>query len=185
MLRKATLLGLSLLCVGWLAAAQSQAWRVPTYQGLKLGKSTKADVERAFGKPVWSGHPIYEEPEGEVEDELLYEYENVGGFNGRTSVYLDARSGVVKAISLYPNYQRPISLEQTIEKYGRGYIERRSKLGPCPTPKEERLYGGAKEREYPAFLVYPQKGLYVSVNRDNRVQEIGFLVRCPHRQRAA
>ena len=185
MMRKVTLLGLLLLCVGWLAAAQSQVWHVPTYQKLKLGKSTKVDVERAFGKPVWSGHPIYEEPEGEVKDELLYEYENVGGFNGRTLVYLDARSGVVKAISLYPNDQRPISLEQVIEKYGREYIKRGSKLGPCPTPKEVRLYGGAKEHEYPVFLVYPQKGLYVSVNRDNRIQEIGFLVRCSYQQRAA
>jgi hypothetical protein len=185
MLKKATSLSLLLLCVCVMATAQSRGWHVPIYQGLKLGKSTKADVERAFGKPVWSGHPIYNEPEGEVKDELLYEYQNVGGFDGRTSVYLDARSSAVKAISLYPDYRRPISLEQAVEKYGGGYIERGSKLGPCPTPKEVRVYGGDKEREYPIFLVYPQKGLYVSIDRDKRVQEIGLLVRCPYQQRAA
>ena len=122
-MKKVTLLGSLLLCVCGVIAAQSHGWHVPTYQGLKLGKSTKADVERAFGKPVWSGHPIYEEPEGEVKDELLYEYQNVGGFDGRTSVYLDAHNGVVKAVSLYPSEQRPMSLEQAMEKYGSEYVE--------------------------------------------------------------
>jgi hypothetical protein len=181
MVKKASLLSLSLLCACGIVVAQSRRWQVPTYRGFKLGKSTKADVERAFGKPVWSGHPIYEEPEGEVKDELLYEYENVGGFDGRTSVYLDARRGVVKAISLYPNYQKPLSFNDAIAQYGNEYTERGSKLGPCPTAKELRGYKPQHGREYPIFLVYPQRGMYVSIDRDNKVQEIGYLLRCPPR----
>ena len=68
MVKKASLLSLLLLCAYGMVVAQSRTWHVPTYQRFKLGESTKADVERAFGKPVWSGHPIYEEPEGEVKD---------------------------------------------------------------------------------------------------------------------
>jgi len=137
---KAPLLCLLLLGVCGIVVAQTQRWHVPNYQGLGLGKSTKADVERAFGKPLWAGHPIYEELEGEVKDEILYEYENVGGFYGRTSVYLDARNGLVKAISLYPNYLKPLLFNDAIAQYGKEYVERESKLGPCPTPKELQSY---------------------------------------------
>jgi hypothetical protein len=175
------LLFLILLCACAVTAAQPQRWHVPTYEGMTLGKSTRADIERAFGKPIWSGPPIYEEPEGEVKDEILYEYENVGGFYGRTSVYLDVRSGVIKAITLYPNYQRPITLEEAIKLYGGGYIERESGLGPCPTSKELRNYKQKQEREYPVSLIYPHKGMYVSVDRDNKVNHICYLARCPHR----
>jgi hypothetical protein len=146
---------------------------------MTLGKSTKADVERTFGKPIWSGHPIYEESVGQVKDEILYEYENVGGFYGQTSVHLDVRSGVIKAITLYPNNQEPITLEEAIKLYGGGYIERDSRLGPCPTSKELRNYKQQQKREYPVSLVYPHKGMYVSVDRDNKVGHISYLVRCP------
>ena len=184
-MKKASLSALLLLCACLIAVAQSRGWRVPTYHGLELGKATRADVERAFGRPVWSGHPIYEEPEGEVGDEFLYEYENVGGFDGRTSVYLNARSGVVRAISLYPNHRRPLSFNDAVARYGKEYIERGSDLGPCPTAEELRGYKPPGRREYPIFLVYPESGMYVSVGPNNQVQEVSYLLRCPHRRRTA
>ena len=160
------------------AAAQSQKWQAPIYKGLAVGKSKRADVERVFGKPIWVGSPE-DEYDNPIKDLILYEYENVGGFRGRTSVIMKARTGVITEIFLYPHYENPLTLEQAIQIYGNEYIERESDLGPCPTAREIKKFQHPKERKYPIFLVYPHKGLYISIVRDGTVQEIGFIARCP------
>lgn len=173
------------LCSCWIlflicgvASAQVRKWHAPTYHGLVLGESKKADVARTFGKPVWSGHPE-DELDNPVESLLSYEYENVGGFEGRTAVIMNRRTGVVESISLSVSYQKPLPLDKALAQYGRDYIERESALGPCPTAKELRNFKRPAEREYPIFLVYPHKGMYISVERDNNVREIVYLLRCP------
>lgn len=168
---------LSLLVCG-LASAQAGEWHPSAYLGLALGKSKKADVERAFGKPAWSGHPE-DELDNPVKGLLSYEYENVGGFEGRTVVIMNGRTGVVEGISLYVSQQRPLPLAKALEQYGSDYVERESALGPCPTTKKARDFKPPAKREYPIFLVYPHKGMYVSVGQDNNVREIVYMLRCP------
>src|ERR1700748_3163983 len=90
-------LALLLVCVA--ASAQALKWRAPTYRGLTLGRSKRADVERAFGRPAWSGHPE-DGLDNPIEKLLSYEYDNVGGFDGRTVVIMDGRSEVVQVIYL-------------------------------------------------------------------------------------
>lgn len=157
------------------ACSINRKWHIPTYQGLTLGKSMKIDVERRFGKPIWSGAPEEKLTDDPSEDELLYEYENVGGVKGRTTVVLGERTGVVKAIDIYP---QQLSMKKVIEQYGKEYIERESSLGPCPSEDEIRNFRPLREREYPIFLVYPQLGMYISVQKDGTVLEIGYLVSC-------
>ena len=169
---------LSIILICGAAYAQRRGWRAPTYHGLKLGKSKKADVVRAFGKPAWSGHPE-DERDNPVESLLSYEYENVGGFEGRTVVIMDRRTGAVTDISLYPPYQKPLALKRAEEKYGKDYIERDSALGPCPTRRELRNFKPPTVREHPIFLVYPEKGMYVGVDADGNVQGIFYMKRCP------
>jgi hypothetical protein len=145
---------------------------------LTLGKSKRADVERAFGRPAWSGHPE-DRLDNPMENFLSYEYDNVGGFEGRTVVIMGRHSGVVQVIYLYPSSQRPLSRSAAVERYGGDYIELESAAGPCPTAKEFRRLKLLTEREYPAFFAYPDKGMYFSVQRDESVLEIGFMLRCP------
>ena len=152
-------------------------WHTPTYLGLTVGKSTKADIERKFGEPVWSGPPEEKLVEADEEEELLYEYLNVGDIVGRTTFVLGARSGVIKAIEIYP--QQDVTLQEVIRKYGSSYIERPSNLGPCPTDREVSEFKALKEREYPYFLVYPERGMYISIQKDGTVLEIGYIIRCP------
>ena len=178
MVKKALCSWLISLLICGVASAQMRRWRAPTYHGLVLGKSKKVDVARTFGKPVWSGHPE-DELDNPVESLLSYEYESVGGFEGRTVVVMNGRTGVVESISLSVPYQMPLPLSKALEKYGRDYIERESALGPCPTDKEIRNFKRPAEREYPIFLVYPHKGMYISVERDNNVREIVYMLRCP------
>ncbi len=174
---KGLCLSLLVLFTFLVADAQKRRWSVPTYQGLTLEKSTKADAERIFGKPVWSGHPE-DERDNPVKSLISYKYENVGGFEGRTVIWTKARTGVITDILLYPSEQKPIPIEKVGEKYGTDYIELESGLGPCPTPKEIRKYKPPIRREYPIFFVYPRKGMIVSVAANNKVQEISYLSKC-------
>lgn len=132
-------------------ATQQHQWQAPTYQGLFLGSSTKADVERAFGKPVWSGTPEKEPTDDTDEDELLYEYKDVGGIKGRTSIFLNAGSGVVKAISIYPEQ---LPAKKAIKRYGGNFVEMNNVLDFCALENKtrEKLPLGNKKYEYPIFL---------------------------------
>jgi hypothetical protein len=177
MLKKTYGLCQVLLLICGMATAQQLKWHVPTYQGLRLGKAKRVDVERTFGKPAWSGHPE-DEYDNPVENMLSYEYENVGGFEGRTVIWMKARTGVVTDIILYPPYQKPLPSKGVLEKLGADYIERESALGPCPTAKEVRKFNRMKRREYPIFLVYPRKGMYVAVDANGNVQDISYMLRC-------
>jgi hypothetical protein len=41
------------------------------------------------------------------------------------------------------------------------------------------MHATREKREYPIFLAYPHKGKYISLDRDNNVREIVYLLRCP------
>ena len=153
-------------------------WNPLGYQGLIPGKSTKADVKRKFGKPLWAG-PFEEEgskykPDANKSEEL-YEYQDVAGFKGRITIVFDARYGRTRKIWLYPQH---LSLQQVMEKYGNSYVERASKLGPCPGKKEVAKFKPPQKKEFPRFLVYPHLGMYLSVGEDSLVKEIGYLSFC-------
>jgi hypothetical protein len=158
--------------------AQKRGWRVPTYEGLTLVKSRKADVVRRFGKPKWVFHPE-DEYDNPVKSLISYGYENVGGFEGRTEVVMKARTGVVIGVDLTPAEGRPLPSSDVLEKFGRDYVERGIGLGPCPTPRDIRDYKPVARYEYPAFLVYPQKGVIVMVKEDKNVGSISYALSCP------
>jgi hypothetical protein len=158
------------------ATAQGHVrWKRGTYQGLTPGQSSRQDVEKVFGEPSWRGEPEAEPGERPTHD-VMYEYTNVGGMKGRTSVIFDARSGVVKVIYLYP---QGLTMEQAVAQYGSDYVRRGSGLGPCPTADDVRESRRQRSPdEYPIFLVYPQSGLYVTVQSDKTVLEVGYLADC-------
>jgi hypothetical protein len=150
-------------------------WKRGTYQGLTPGQSSRQDVEKVFGKPGWEGKPEAE-PGDEPTDDVMYDYKNVGGLKGRTSVIFDARSGLVKVIYLYP---QGLTMEQAVAQYGKHYVKRGKGLGACPTADDVReSRRQPPPDEYPIFLVYPQSGLYVTVQSDNTVLEVGYLADC-------
>ena len=150
-------------------------WVVPTYQGLALGKSKKADVLRLFGKPSAIVHPE-DEYDNPVRSLISFYYYNVGGLQGNTEITMRIKTGVVTTIILYPD---DLTFENVIERFGTNYIERDMNLGPCPTAREKKASRPSREKNYPLFLVYPQKGLYVFVGEENKVRAIVYLLSCP------
>jgi len=160
------------------SAEPQQPWQVPTYQGLKLGEATKADVERVFGTPVWSG-PFANEDDELLDDadkpEMIYEYENVGNFEGRTTILMDSKTGDVKAIWLYP---KQLLLAQAIEQYGKPANERYGDKRPCPLDKEDSQKAPKIENSRLRFLFYPERGMYLLVGKDDSISEIVFQAKC-------
>jgi hypothetical protein len=179
--------GAMLLLSPWLRNATAQSsvtaslrnrWRVPTYEGLTLGKSKRLDVERVFGRPEWSGHPE-DAMDNPIPSLISYEYENVGAFDGRTVIIMDRRSEIVAEIYLYPDYRKPpITLKDVLARYGELYTERDGALGPCPTAQEISRYKPPPQRKFPFLMLYPGRGMYVSIDSDLKVQAIVFLRKC-------
>ncbi|MEK6324768.1 MAG: hypothetical protein AABN33_24260 [Acidobacteriota bacterium] len=151
-------------------------WRAGSYRGLRLGRSTETDVMQVFGRPAWKGPPEEKLIDSDPEMELLLEYRNVGGVKGRTTIVIDARTRIVKAIDVYPEH---LTRGRAISLFGGNYVVRDEGLGPCPREERIKQSKPSAQRKYPIWLVYARRGLYVSVNKDDTVLEIGYLARCP------
>jgi hypothetical protein len=158
-------------------------WQTPIYQGLRIGESTKSDVEKVFGAPFYAG-PYANEDDDSVKDGkwpyIIYEYKYVGKFDGRTTVLMDAKTEIVKSISLSPIYPRQLSLTQALDLYGEPTIKLGIDANLCPLDVEK-----LKEQEklvnkntHLAFLLYPQRGMWLLVREDETVSEIVFKAKC-------
>lgn len=156
----------------------TRRWRVPTYKGITLNRSTRRDVRKIFGKPDWSGHPE-DERDNAIPHMLRDEFVNVGGFGGRVAVNMRKRGTVVYSIEVYPPDDRQPLFDDVVAEFGGDYIERDTALGPCPTAAELRAHEPPAERDSLVFRVYPHKGYYITVVRSGHVREIVFLSKCP------
>jgi|ERR1051326_8454219 hypothetical protein len=152
-------------------------WHVPTYKGIRPGKSKRADVWRAFGKPIWSGHPE-DELDAPIMNLIRDEFENVGGFRGRTSVDVKRRSKIVDSIELRPFDDKPFTVEEATARFGKDYLERDDRTGPCPTRIELLASKNQTKSSSTIWRVYPKQGLYLTI-QDDKVSEIVFLTSCP------
>jgi hypothetical protein len=143
---------LLLLICSAMVAGQNHRWRASGYKGLTPGKSTKADVKRAFGKPVWVGHPE-DEYDNPVENMIDYEYENVGGFEGRMAIWMKRRSGVITDILLYPSYAKPLPWQKILNELGNDYIERAFR--PLPDGRRVTSLQASSEARVSNLLCVP------------------------------
>jgi hypothetical protein len=159
------------------------AWQTPTYQGLRIGESKKSDVEKVFGAPVHAG-PYADDDDDTVKDGnwpyIIYDYEYVGKFDGRTSVLMDARTEVVKSISLTPIYPRELALKQALDMYGEPTIKLGidAKLCPLTAEKLKEQEKLVNENTPPAFLLYPERGMWLRVDENKTIMAIIFQAKC-------
>lgn len=148
----------------------AREWRVATYRGLTVGKSTSADMLRVFGKPHWSGPPG-DQTKDDPDPEVWNEYEDVGDFPGKLTVVVDKRSGVILAIDLDP---RNLSKKQAIEYFGDDYIVTRYAHDDClgngeSAPVYESPDGPILDIEY------RERGIAVSIGYGERVDTISYV----------
>lgn len=167
---------ISAVVLASLCSCAPSSWKPSSYKELVIGRSRSADVLRVLGKPMWIGHPEddYDNP---IKSLISYEYRNPAGFDGRITAVMKASSG--KLIEIYVIPTDSIPLSTILEQYGTDYIDRDLVLGACPTAERLRTYKPKPGYPYPRFLVYPQKGVYVSQSSPSWVQSLVFPLRCP------
>lgn len=159
-------------------------WIPSGYFGIKIGKSTRDNVVKKFGTPSWEGE---EQIEAEPEDiqehiekhggrRIMLEYKNVGGFEGRVTVFYSEKSKIVNEILLYP--EQPISKEWLTSKYGKNFIELYNDERICSALEHKLRFEKKRIRESPQFLVFPEIGMYASVDGGESADLIGFSLIC-------
>jgi hypothetical protein len=154
---------------------ENTKWTPTPYQGLKPGKATYNDVKKILGNPRWEGgneDPLFE---NDSEFELLLQYANVGAEEQAVEVVIGRKTKIVKAISFYPNPE--MTKQEAILKYGTDYFETASGESICV---RENLKKGVSEKhlDYPILLVYPEKGMTVTVGEDGMVSQVSLLYKC-------
>lgn len=148
-------------------------WIPGTYRGLTPGKSTYQDVKRVFGKPRWEGENEEKAFEGDSEFEILLQYSN--GKDGGIDFVVGKETKIVKAISVYP--YPAMTKQEIILKYGSNYFEIGSAESLCM--KDGVKKGDSQKKlDYPILLVYPETGMSVSIDEDEKVVLIGYLYKC-------
>ena len=150
-------------------------WTPSSYQGLTPGISTYNDVKKSLGNPRWEGGSEEQTFESDPEVELLLQYSNVGSEQQGVEVIVGKKTKLVKAISFYPNPE--ITKQEAILKYGSDYFETSAGESVCikDNPKREV---SEKHLNYPILLVYPERGMTITVGEDNTVTLVSLLYKC-------
>ncbi len=164
---------------------EARKWISTGYSDIELGKSTRDDVVKKFGKPLAEGEEELEGEEEDVQKEIkihsgklimLY-YENVGEPKSTLNIYIGEHDNIVRAIVLYPN--EDISKESITSKYGEDFIELGLSEPICLATETMREKHLKKKDEILSKIVYPQIGMYVSLyEKGQEVNHIGFLLTC-------
>ncbi len=150
-------------------------WIPATYRNLKLGKSTYKDVKKLFGKPIWEGRNQDNTFESDPEFEILLQYSYQGTGKESADIVIGKKTKIIKAISYLPYPE--MTRQEAISKFGSDYFEIESWESFCI--KDNRKRGSSQKKlNYPIALVYPEKGMYVSIRKDNTVMHIGYLYKC-------
>lgn len=150
-------------------------WVPGIYRGLKLGKSTYLDVKKLFGEPRWEGENEENTFNRDPESEILLQYSNQGIEKEAAEVVMGEKTKIVKAVSILPYPE--MTKQEAISKFGSDYFEIASGESFCIKNNSKR---GPSEKKlnFPILLVYPEKGMYVSITDDNKVMHIGYLYKC-------
>ncbi len=153
-------------------------WVPGTFEGIKIGISDVKLIVKLWGNPIWEGDAEEKVFSKDEDEETLLEYKNVANIEGQISVTIGKKTGVVKAIAVYPD-SKP-SFEDIVLKYGENFLLRDSDEGICNTEKiQENKKLEPNSMKQPIFLVYPTKGMYVSID-GNKVNHYGYLAKCPN-----
>ena len=167
-------------------------WVPSTIKGITPGKSKYKDVIRLFGKPDYEGEAIdcgsedLEEPSVTV-IELGYKQDlKIEGVLARIGFVVDDETRIVSSISLY---FKEMTKEDAIKIYGTDYyVITRSDYYNSTTREYASLcvYESQKRNQevkvdgsdYPIYLVYPQKGMFIQVRDDNTVMGLFYTDKC-------
>jgi hypothetical protein len=165
------LLILSLVSFGAVMAVPQTGsqWRAGALRGMTVGKSKRADMLRAWGKPRWSGNSKQEDED--ARQVTWTNYDKVGEFPGLTTVVSDTRSGTITRINFYP---AKLSRQEAIAHFGSGYVVTRYAFDSCVSEEEsEAIY---ESPTGPLMIVeYRARGIAIYLGLKDMVTRISYV----------
>ncbi len=151
-------------------------WVPSTINGITLGKSKYDDLIKLWGKPLFERDFASqdEELDPDLETELAYRNVEIDNLKPSIGVVIENKSHLVKVISLFFD---EMTKDEAIRKYGSDYYLVTSQDSDCidKSQKKEKDIG---KFSYPISLVYPQKGMSISIRNDNTVMMVNYTDKC-------
>lgn len=155
--------------------AKAVVWTPGRFERIELGVSTYEDVKKLLGEPRWEGDNEETVFRGDREPEILLQYGQVTSLKVPVDIIIGEETRVVKALSYLPVPE--LSLEAALTTFGSDFFEISPTAPSCslePTARG-RL---SKELPRPFMLAYPEKGMYVSVDKADKIMRVDFAYRC-------
>lgn len=150
-------------------------WISPTVFGLRLGSARERDIRKLLGKPWWEGPNVEKAYPNDPEDEILLQYNNVGEEKDDVDFAVGKKSRIIKSVAVYPTRRQ--TKQEVLAEFGSEFVEIESSESMCVS--EKRLQSeGKNSPQYPIVLVYPSRGMYVMLNEDQRVNHVGYGMKC-------
>jgi hypothetical protein len=147
------------------------AWRAATYRGLKVGKSSRADMLRVLGKPLSSGpsadqdslYPIIWNDYGRIAGEL----------SGTLAVEIDTRNNRLVSISIAPDR---MTKQEAIRLFGNDYLLMGYEFckGLPPEAEVGPIYEDPKSSKID-YLEYRSKGIALHLDHQGIVDTIYYV----------
>lgn len=151
-----------------------QKWKAPVFMKIRVGESTAEEVKRIFGKPYWMGPPEEKTFEDESEGEIEMEYHDVPEVNSNIVFTIGRKSGIVKAIVMYPNFVQTEA--NIISEFGNEYVEISADESLCTVSRSNEAKPLSADSK--RVFIYPQFGMYVLISEEDKVIHVGYLYRC-------
>lgn len=148
---------------------QKREWKAASFKGLTIGKSTRADMLRVFGKPNWSGSP-----EGQSKNDPQFEewneYGRIGEFLGELTVVINKQTGIILEIIETPEN---LSEDEAVAYFGSDFIITRYDADEClddggAMPIFESPTGSTR------VIEYRERGIAITLS-NKKVVDISYV----------
>lgn len=164
-----------------IASASGSEWIPATVNGVVVGRSSYDDIVRLWGPPFkeaeFAGDP-YEPDPGESPPELLtelwYRGVEIDGEKVNAGVLIGNQTRLVRSIS----YGREgLTKQEAIARFGAGYYVGTNGRSECD-PIDPHPGQIEDPHAFPIKLVFPKKGLTVSVRQDDSIIQVTYSDKC-------
>ena len=164
-----SIISLVVLSAGVATPQKVDQWRAGALRGMTVGKSKRAEMLRAWGKPRWSSNSKQEDED--APQVTWTNYDKVGEFPGLTTVVSDTRSGIITRINFYPD---KLSRQEAIAHFGSGYVVTKYAFDSCVSEEDsEAIY---ESTTGPLVIVeYRARGIAIYLGLKDMVTRISYV----------
>jgi len=152
---------------------EKHEWRPATYQGLTIGKSTRADMIRVLGQPL-SSSPSAEQDEPRVI--IWNDYGMIRGeLSGRLGVEVNSQTNRIISITISTDN---MSKEKVIKYFGDDY--QMMGYSFCEGQPDDWTYGLVYENPKSTdidYIEYRSKGIAIHLDYQGKVDDIYFIAK--------